>query len=431
MLTKFKIRNFRSIADLTLDFSFGEKRAPNGYQKQARMPFIEDGETRAVPILAMFGPNASGKSNIILAMHYFVKLIRTKKFDVRKVYDPNLIVTGVTNTLLEAEIVKNKRCYTYSIEYSSVGIVSEKLFVDGQILFDINGQKTNFSGLKLDKIYDRNKLEQIYRVECFSANGETIYPLFSILGWDYGGLNASLSSAFQAFTGGVSVFFDDFGPGFLPMAIDMLTKFNGKSQEETLKEVVEVVRKLDVDILSLDIIEHDEEQFEPQKKLYDLVRHENPSGKDYGISIFSKHRNDKGEDVVFRFLERESEGTKRLAVVVAVILHALSVGGIVFFDEFDRSLHPLLVRELLTLFQKELYNPNGAQLCFATHCTDILDDSVLRMSEVGIVGKNIRTGTIIRRLTDMKDGGAEIRNVTNFRKQYLDGFYSGIPYPAL
>lgn len=431
MLTKFKIRNFRSIVDLTLDFSFGEKRAPNGYQKQARMSFIEDGVTRATPILALFGPNASGKSNIILAMHYFVKLIRTKKFDVRKVYDPNLIVTGVTNTLLEAEIVKNKRCYTYSIEYSSIGIVSEKLFVDGQILFDINGQKTNFSGLKLDKIYDRNKLEQIYRVECFSANGETIYPLFSILGWDYGGLDMNLSSAFQAFTRGIRVFFDDFGPNFLPMAIDMLTKFNRKSQEETLKEVVDIVRKLDVDILSLDIVEHGEEQFEPQKKRYDIVRHESPSGKDYGISIFSTHRNDKGEDVVFRFLERESEGTKRLAVLVAVILHALSVGGTIFFDEFDRALHPLLVRELLTLFQKELYNPHGAQLCFATHCTDILDDSVLRMSEIGIVLKNIRTGTIIRRLTDIKDGGAEIRNVTNFRKQYLDGFYSGIPYPAL
>ena len=103
----------------------------------------------------------------------------------------------------------------------------------------------------------------------------------------------------------------------------------------------------------------------------------------------------------------------------------------VFFDEFDRGLHPLLVRELLSLFQKKSYNPNGAQLCFATHCTDILDDAVLRMSEVGIVSRNIRTGTIIRRLTDMKNEGVEIRNVTNFRKQYLDGFYAGIPYSAL
>ena len=115
----------------------------------------------------------------------------------------------------------------------------------------------------------------------------------------------------------------------------------------------------------------------------------------------------------------------------AVVLHALAAGIAVFFDEFDRGLHPLLVRELLSLFQKRTYNPNGAQLCFATHCTDILDESVMRMSEVGIVAKNIRTGTFIRRLSDLKRDGIRVRNVTDFRKQYLDGFYSGIPYPAL
>ena len=117
--------------------------------------------------------------------------------------------------------------------------------------------------------------------------------------------------------------------------------------------------------------------------------------------------------------------------MVAVILHAIAAGGTVFFDEFDRGLHPLLVRELLSLFQKRSYNGKRAQLCFATHCTDILDDSVLRMSEVGIVTKNIKTGTLIRRLSDIKRTGVEIRNVTDFRKQYLDGFYAGIPYPAL
>ena len=45
--------------------------------------------------------------------------------------------------------------------------------------------------------------------------------------------------------------------------------------------------------------------------------------------------------------------------------------------------------------------------------------------------KNIRTGTFVRRLTDFKNEGYEVRNVTNFRKRYLDGFYAGIPYPAL
>lgn len=431
MLTKFSISNFRSIVNLTLDFTFGEKRAPNGYQNQDRMPFVEDGQVRAVPCLALFGANAAGKSNIILAMRVFMELVRGKKVDVRKMFDPNRIVTGGTVTRFEAEVAKDEHIYVYAIEYTESGIVSEQLSADGKVIFVVGGGKANFSGLEVDKAYDQNKLERVHAVECCTSEGAIIYPLFPILGWDYGGLNVTLSAALRAFAGNISVFFGEFGPHMLPVAIEMLSKQLQVTQEEALKRVVDIVRKLDVDILALDIVEHGGKQLEQNMRLYDVVKHENPSGRDFGISIHSEHYNDKGERIVFRFLACESEGTKRLAVVVAEILHALSVGGMVFFDEFDRGLHPLLVRELLSLFQKKSYNPKGAQLCFATHCTDILDDAVLRMSEVGIVSRNIRTGTIIRRLTDMKNEGVEIRNVTNFRKQYLDGFYAGIPYSAL
>ena len=430
MVKKFRVQNFRSIVDLTLDFSFGERRAPSGYQNQDRMPFVEDGVVRAVPCLALFGANAAGKSNIIRAMRVLMELIRVKKSDVRKFYNPNLIVTCDDASCLEIELAKDGVCYFYMIKYTAKGVVKESLSVDGKELFVVGRDGCKFFNLNA-WAYNQTKLQQVYAVECCNAEGVPVYPLFSLLGWEYGGVNALLSVAFRSFCGGVSVFFDDFSPNMLPMAIDRLVEVRGGTKATALKEVVDIVRKLDVDILSLDIIEHGEEQFEPFKRPYDLVRHEHPSGKDFGIEIYSQHRNDKGDEVVFRFLECESEGTKRLAVVVAVILHALATGGMIFFDEFDRALHPLLVRELLSLFQKQSHNPNGAQLCFATHCTDVLDDSVLRMSEVGIVSKNIRTGTIVRRLTDMKNDGVEIRNVTNFRKQYLDGFYAGIPYPAL
>lgn len=431
MITQFKIRNFRSIAELTLDFSFGEKRAPGGYHSQERMPFMEDGASRAVPCLALFGANAAGKSNIIRAMRVLMELIREKKSDVRKFYDPNLIVTGAASTGFEVEMVKNAQRYVYSIEYGAAGIVLEQLTANGKVVFAVGKDRLNFSGLDKEEAYDADKLARIHTVECCTADALPVYPLFSVLGWDYAGLDAALSTAFRAFTGSISVFFDDFTPKMLPMAIDRLAEMNGGTREATLKKVVDVIRKLDVDILSLDIVEYDDEPFEAQALPYDVVTHAISSGKGSGISIYSQHRNDKGEEVLFRFLERESEGTKRLAVVVAIILHALEAGGAIFFDEFDRALHPLLVRELLSLFQKREHNPNGAQLCFATHCTDILDDAVLRMSEVAIISKNIRTGTIIRRLTDMKYDGVEIRNVTNFRKQYLDGFYAGIPYPAV
>lgn len=432
MLAKFRVQNFRSIVDLTLDFSFGEKRAPNGYQKQDRMPFLESGEVRAVPCLALFGANAAGKSNAIRAMQVLARFIQEKKVDVRQMFDPNLIVTGGrSSTIFECEIAKGGHLYVYAIEYSGSGVLAERLYSDGKMLFEVRNGKCDFSGVDANKIYDQKRLENVYSVECRTADGCAIYPLFPVLGRDFSGLDATLSAAFLAFSSGIFVFFDDFGPHFLPVAIDMLSQKAGCTREEALRRVVEVVRKLDMDILSLDIIEHGSEQIAPQMQPYDVIRYENSSGKKYGISIHAEHRNDKGEQVVFRFLERESEGTKRLAVVAAVILYAIAAGCAVFFDEFDRGLHPLLVRELLSLFLKHSYNKTGAQLCFATHCTDILDDTVLRMSEVGIVDKNIKTGTLVRRLSDIKREGAEIRNVTDFRKQYLDGFYAGIPYPAL
>ena len=63
--------------------------------------------------------------------------------------------------------------------------------------------------------------------------------------------------------------------------------------------------------------------------------------------------------------------------------------------------------------------------------TDLLEDGVLRMSEICLVNKNKYVGTKARRLVDIKNSGEDIRNVTNFRKQYLDGYYQAIPHPAL
>ena len=76
-------------------------------------------------------------------------------------------------------------------------------------------------------------------------------------------------------------------------------------------------------------------------------------------------------------------------------------------------------------------NPKNAQLVFTTHMTDLLENGILRLSEACFVQKNIHVGTKTKRLVEMKHEGEEIRNVTNFRKQYLDGWYSAIPHPAL
>jgi AAA15 family ATPase/GTPase len=163
----------------------------------------------------------------------------------------------------------------------------------------------------------------------------------------------------------------------------------------------------------------------------EIIRHNNVTMRETRLFIHSSHENDRKERVVFDFMTQESEGTIRLASVVAYLLCALHRGDQIFIDELDRSLHPLLVRAMLALFQQRTRNTKNAQLVFTTHCTDLLDDEILRLSEIGIVTKNAALGTKVRRLCDLRRDGEDIRNVSNFRRRYLDGFYSGVPYPAL
>ena len=83
-----------------------------------------------------------------------------------------------------------------------------------------------------------------------------------------------------------------------------------------------------------------------------------------------------------------------------------------------------MLLQIIKLFKDKDYNKKNAQLIFTTHNTDILDSELLRVSEVMITNKTNKTGTQINKLSDYPD----IRNINNFRKRYLDGEFSGIPY---
>jgi len=79
------------------------------------------------------------------------------------------------------------------------------------------------------------------------------------------------------------------------------------------------------------------------------------------------------------------------------------------------------------MFKDKRYNTTNAQLIFTTHNTDIMEYASMRVSEIGIVKKTLKKGTTFARLSDFTG----VRNVTNFRKQYLDGLYGGTPFPYI
>ena len=142
--------------------------------------------------------------------------------------------------------------------------------------------------------------------------------------------------------------------------------------------------------------------------------------------INSYHKDKNGELVALDFRE-ESRGTQVLFGLLGVVLRKLRAGGVLVIDEIDRSLHSLLLVALVSLFTNKEYNVKGAQLILTAHNTELLGADNLRTSQVAIVTKTSKEGTLARRLCDF-DG---VRNVQNFRKTYLDGAYAGIPFPII
>jgi len=429
MLSSFFIQNFRSILELRLDFTYGEGKAPNGYLDQETMPFLETAQKkRLVPCMAFFGANASGKTNILMAFGALNRLVRDGG-PLSEIFEPNLLNPKFSASTFAIEFVVGEDCFEYSVTLNTKAISEEYLRKNGQPLFCIRQLEADLSPKILSESYSREKLVDILRVECSDGEGHQTKPFLHRIGLAYPGLHADLKHAFDYFQTGLLYFLNDH-PILLPVSVEVLARSLGGDEAMALREITDVIRRLDIDITAIDIIPQ-EAPLHDVMRPGEVIRIDQQTGTRHIFQIIASHKNAVGQTALLDFMKHESAGTRRLAGLVGLILHALKTGGVLLIDELECSLHPLLMREIVMLFKKRRYNPKGAQLIFTTHNTDILDDSILRLSEIALVRKTPANGTLVRRLVDAKKDGEDIRNVTNFRKPYLAGFYSGVPHPAL
>ncbi len=428
MLSSFFIQNFRSILELKLDFGYGEKKAPNGYQEQEIMPFIEAGSQRVVPCAAFFGANASGKSNVLKAFGT-LKRFMGEGGPLPELFEPNLLNRKFEATTFALEFCLGGECFAYRIVFDATSIREESLCKNGKVLFAILALLPAFAPQIAAGTYSADKLADILRVECSDGEGRQTKPFLHRIGLGYPGLNVDLKQAFLYCRDRI-VFYSNEQPILLPAAVEILASAMGGDKTAALLEITDVVRRLDIDIAAIAITQRELAANEPIHH-GSVIGIDPKTGARHSFQIATTHQDVTGASVLLDFIKHESAGTQRLAGLIGLILHVLKTGGVFLVDELECSLHPLLMREIVLLFKKRRHNPKGAQLIFTTHNTDILDDSILRVSEIALARKNTANGTLVRRLVDAKNEGEDIRNVTNFRKQYLAGFYAGIPHPAL
>ena len=122
-------------------------------------------------------------------------------------------------------------------------------------------------------------------------------------------------------------------------------------------------------------------------------------------------------------LEDESDGTQALYGLAGPIFMTLLVGGTMVVDELESSLHPMIARQLVTLFNSSEHNPNGAQLIFTTQSTNLLRDDLLRRDQIWFTEKDGEGATHLYPLTDFNPRRSE-----NIERGYLQGRYGAIPF---
>ena len=429
MLSYFTIQNFRSILDLTLNLCFDEGKLPNGYKDSEHLIFIGPNkkDTKLVPTFALYGANGSGKTNVLLALEVFREILIR---GINGQYIPNKLNNKYNSTTFEIGIILDGKQYVYTLKYNESEILYEQLHLiksgTKTTFFEIKNKECLFDNLTT-KEYTISRLKEIYKVECQNEQKKQWFPFLTCIARRYKGLNKHLLSVWNGLKN-IEVYAIDRIPP-LPIGMMLLAKTDDSIEiQKAFEKITNVLKKLDIDINHMTIDRKKEIIQEPVKFGINTASDTFIGKRNHVLirdTVYTYHINNEGKEVIFNFNE-ESDGTKRLSDLLGICLAALDSGKTICIDELETSLHPLLLIEIIRLFKNKKYNTKGAQLIFTAHNTDILDNDLMRVSEIGITNKTIKNGTTIKRLSDF-----EIRNISNFRKRYLQGLFSGIPYPYI
>lgn len=423
MLQSVKIHNFMCIRDFELNLSYALGKAPNGYKTNPYHCFIETdskSKTRLVPVFAMYGANASGKTTILKAIEH-LSLLVNYGFN-SNLFIPNRLIEEFGKndcSDISVNFWKEDLNFKYSLCFNETGILKESLFYKDILLFDIENSNICALSKKLEK--SRKNIASYFNERCINAkNRFQVRTFLAAVVEEFPGIDPLLINAREFFSLDLVCMIS---VGNDVPAIDgiklLSATFKGTTEEkekQAIEEILFYLKKLDIGIIGLQL----------QRELFSSVIDKNNKTKKYVSSAITTHLTNKDNPAVLQFAD-ESSGTQRLISLLCVILASIKGGKTVLIDDIDNSLHVLVLIEIIRLFKSKNINHNKSQLLVTLHNTELLASELLSTSEIGIIRINKTKGSEVFRLSDHKT----IRNSDNFRKLYLRGDFGGIPFPCI
>lgn len=424
-LQEFSFGNFRSFKDInTLNLSAAKIKSK--YKSIDINNVINDENIENISFLkskAIYGANASGKSNIIKAFVAFLRIIKNSVKDdkVLNMIDSFRLSTETENEPSFFQIIfwdKNVK-YRYGFELNDKNILSEWLYGkpgERELCYFIRENKelieldkTNFSeGEKLKTLlFDENSEEnEIFR------NNSLFLSTLSTFGF------AKLSK--QLIDSITSTYIIS-GLGHQGMYLHASESLSDNNKK---KYILDFLKNGDIGIEDLNAIEISSEDL--PKDLDDDIKKDFDKTKKRKLLISSRKKYDSDykfiENENFSFSLHESEGTQKLFELSPFIYQALKEKRTIIIDEFDARFHPLLTKKILELFNSK--ENEGAQLIITTHDTNLLSSDLLRRDQIEFVEKDKYGASHLYSLVQFKG----IRNNSSFEKDYIQGKYGAIPF---
>lgn len=419
MLLQFKTENFKSFLD---EMNFSMTPAPK--QKDLEYSILEhkigNKTYKGLCSAIIYGPNASGKTNIISAMDVFKEIVL--KGNIRN--SDELRLPNISEGKLEL-IPNNLNRYPKPTKFY-IRFVEGELLVEYELKIDL--------GLFLDRNYQR-KIE----FESLRINDKTIYERTDwIEFFNLKSIEKYLITEFRENEDSAKAIARN---NLNETELFLTNGFKMMFSSKIVSFILEWFEEKFIVIYRADAAEIKSKLDNTEGGKIFINRTTNDAAKLFGInsnalgyvvpedggepqlcSIF------KDNGVAIPAKHFESYGTVRFINIFPLILKALVEGSVLVLDEFDANIHPMALMNIINIFHDDDINKKNAQLIFNTHNPIFLNANIVRRDEIKFVERDDETHLSTHySLSDFKTSGSNgVRKADDYLKHYFLGRYGAV-----
>lgn len=430
MLLDFTLKNFKSFID---ESKFSMIPAPKlkGLDYSVLNDFNSEQKVKALCSSVIYGPNASGKTNLLSAMkllNYIVAsgtILPSDALDNREMrWLISLAAPTITEDMdaveLGVRVFYKDIFFQYSIKFVVEGIqntqrdrkiVSEKLQINGEDIFTRtnnilvigknvykivrkNGEHIDINGMKLLD-------ESLRDTDVFLTKGFNILSnngcYEKIMDWFRKGCVIDSKFTYNSTTITRPIFADNEKVKHVGYLTEVAQEF-GSSNNQIIYRRTEG---------------NDDPAISDELK---------------GVQVFTRIKDSKGNFYMIPSRLFESLGTQTMINLFPLVITALVEGNTLVLDEMDTSIHPMAIMSLVNAFHNDEINKNGAQLIFTTHNPVFLNKNLFRRDEIKFIDKDENGRSEIYALSDFGTAGTIARNTSDYMKNYFVDKYGAIKH---